>query len=197
MTELRTQVPDSAIVRAVLHWLESAVIGLNLCPFAKSVYVKGQIHTVVYRPQSDADLLAALRSELEALAAASPQQRDTTLMVIAEGYADFLGFQAIVGRAEKVLRKAGLEGELQIAHFHPDFEFAGAAPDDITHFTNRAPYPILHLLREDSIARAVAAIPDADSIYEKNMQTMTRLGEAGWRALGVGPAVGKDTEDSA
>lgn len=183
---------DAAIVASVVRWLERAVIGLNLCPFAKSVHVKGQIHYVVYRaaPEANtqADLLSALAAELRDLAAASPLARDTTLMVVPEGYADFLAFQALVGRADKVLRKAGLEGVLQIAHFHPDFEFAGAAPGDITHFTNRAPYPILHLLREDSIARAVEAIPDADSIYEKNMETLTRLGESGWRALGIGPA---------
>jgi hypothetical protein len=197
-------VSDAAILASVVRWLERAVIGLNLCPFAKSVHVKGQIHYAVYRAESavdtdanlEADLLLALRTQLHDLAAASPLERDTTLMVVPEGYADFLGFQALVARADKVLRKAGLEGVLQIAHFHPDFEFAGAAPGDITNFTNRAPYPILHLLREDSIARAVEAIPDADSIYEKNMETLTRLGESGWRALDIGPALCEPKDDA-
>ena len=174
------------IVQHVERWLERAVIGLNLCPFAKAVHVKGQIRYVVSAAQDDGALLDALTLELHGLAASDPQERDTTLLIVADGYPDFLTFQAFVQRADKTLRRLGLEGVLQIAHFHPQFEFAGTEPDDITNFTNRAPYPILHLLREASIDRAVAAIPDADSIYEKNMQTMNQLGLAGWNALGLG-----------
>ena len=182
--------PDVAapVVRDVERWMERAVIGLNLCPFAKSVHAKKQIRYVVSATSDERMLLSELADELNGLDASDPQERDTTLLIVPRGYADFWGFQSFVQRGEKMLRRIGLEGILQIAHFHPQFEFAGTAPDDITNFTNRAPYPILHLLRESSIDRAVAAIPDADSIYEKNMQTLNDLGLDGWNALGVGPS---------
>ena len=173
------------VVGDVERWLERAVIGLNLCPFAKAVHVKRQIRYVVSAAQDAAALLRELEDELKGLDASDPQERDTTLLIVPEGFADFWGFQSFVQRGEKTLRRMGLEGVLQIAHFHPQFEFAGTELDDITNFTNRAPYPILHLLRESSIDRAVAAIPDADSIYEKNMQTLNDLGLQGWNALGV------------
>ena len=177
--------PTDVVIAAVVRWLERAVIGLNLGPFATAVHVKQQIHYVVSAAQDDSELLEEVVRELTALAAADPQTRDTTLVIAPAGFSDFLSFQALVQRSEKQLRKLGLEGVLQIAHFHPLFEFAGTEPNDITNFTNRAPYPILHLLREASIDRAVAAIPDADSIYEKNMETLTRLGRSGWAALEV------------
>ena len=180
-------VPDAAqAVEDVRRWLERAVIGLNLCPFAKSVLVKGQVHFGVTGASGAAGVLDDFASELEALLALPAQERDTTLLVIPGGLADFLDFHDLAGRAERLVRKRGLEGVVQVASFHPRFVFAGTEEDDITNFTNRAPWPTLHLLREESMDRAVAAFPDASAIYEANMDTLRRLGPDGWRALDVG-----------
>ena len=167
-------------------WLERAVIGLNLCPFAKSVHVKGQIHYAVSRAPTAAEFLQDLVHELKALVAMDASTRDTTLLIATDCLADFLDFNDFLAQADRALRDLGLDGVLQIASLHPDFQFAGTTADDITNFTNRSPYPTLHLLREDSIDRAVQAFPEAETIFERNMQTMERLGTAGWAALGVG-----------
>lgn len=167
-------------------WLERAVIGLNLCPFAKSVHVKGLIHYAVSRAASAAELLEDLVRELQELAALDASKRDTTLLIATNCLADFLDFNDFLTRADQALRDFDLEGVLQIASLHPDFQFAGTTAQDITNFTNRSPYPTLHLLREDSIDRAVQAFPEASAIFERNMQTMERLGVDGWLALGVG-----------
>jgi hypothetical protein len=169
-------------VARVQRWLEDAVIGLNLCPFAKAVHVKQQVRYVVSRATLDGDVLDHLRAEAELLRTTPAAQIDTTLLIV-PALADFLDFHTLTERAETLLAKAGYEGELQLASFHPDFVFADAAPDDIANATNRAPSPILHLLREDSIARATAAVPDAADIYECNIATMERLGPEGWAEM--------------
>ncbi len=166
-------------------WLERAVIGLNLCPFAKSVHVKGQIHWVV-SPARDAQAVRDdLVRELQELQASDPARRDTTVLVLPLCFADFLDFNDFLAQADAVLAELGLQGELQIASFHPQFQFAGTKADDISNYTNRAPYPALHLLRETSIDRAVEAFPEAETIYEKNMQVLEQLGHAGWDDLGI------------
>lgn len=170
------------------RWLERAVIGLNLCPFAKAVLVKNQVHFAVSEAHDAAGVLDDFARELDDLLACDPQERDTTLLVIPRGFGDFLDFHDLTARAERLVRKQGLEGVVQVASFHPRFVFAGEGEDDITNHTNRAPYPTLHLLREASMDRAVAAFPDAAAIYETNMETLRRLGRAGWDALGVGPS---------
>jgi len=171
-------------------WLERAVIGLNLCPFAKSVHVKGQIHYVVSRAQTAQALLQDLIVELKALLDSAPAARDTTLLIAPDCLADFLDFNDFLAKADQALLDLELEGVLQIANLHPDYQFAGTRVDDITNYTNRSPYPTLHLLREDSIDRAVDAFPEAETIFEKNMETMERLGADGWAALGVGRSQG-------
>jgi len=169
------------------RWLERAVIGLNLCPFAKAVHVKGQVHYAASEAEDAQGMLEDFTRELNALVALPPRERDTTLLVIPQGMEDFLVFNELVGRAERVVRKRRLEGVVQVASFHPRFVFAGVEEDDVTNATNRAPWPTLHLLREESIDRAVAAFPDAAAIYETNMETLRRLGPEGWAALDVGP----------
>ncbi|MGN6260317.1 MAG: DUF1415 domain-containing protein [Ralstonia sp.] len=169
-------------VATVQRWLEDAVIGLNLCPFAKAVHVKQQIRYAVSRATMDGDVLDHLRAEADLLHATPAVQIDTTLLIV-PALADFLDFHSLTERAESVLAKAGYEGELQLASFHPDFVFADTDPDDIANATNRAPAPILHLLREDSIARAAAAVPDAADIYERNIATMEKLGPEGWAEM--------------
>ncbi len=177
----------ASTVRAdTLAWLERAVIGLNLCPFAKAVHAKGQIHLVVSAARSADEVEADLRHELQALVARDSAVRDTTLLVLPEALADFLDFNDFLDRADAALDALDLVGVLQVASFHPDYQFAGTAPDDVTNCSNRAPYPTLHLLREESVERAVEAFPDAADIFERNMDTLRRLGQGGWAALQVG-----------
>lgn len=179
---------DKRVVSDTVAWLERAVIGLNLCPFAKSVHVKGQVHYAVSRAISEEALLADLVEELKALVALDAAARDTTLFIVTECLHDFLDFNDFLGLADRALADLELDGVLQIASLHPQYQFAGTAEDDITNFTNRSPYPTLHLLREDSIDRAVAAFPNPESIFETNMQTLQALGTTGWQALQVGPS---------
>ena len=173
-------------VQDTVRWLERAVIGLNLCPFAKSVHVKGQIHYVVTLATIAEDVLAALREELQGLANAPAEVRDTTLVVVPHCLHDFLDFNDFLGDVEDVVHDMGLEGTLQVASFHPQFQFAGTDPDDVTNCTNRAPYPTLHLLREASIDRAVSVFPEAETIFVRNMEVLEEMGMAGWLALDVG-----------
>jgi hypothetical protein len=179
---------DDAIIEATRRWLERAVIGLNLCPFAKSVYVKEQVRYVVSHATTPEALLEELMNELHDLADTDPEKVDTTLLIHPQVLADFLDFNDFLDVADAALEDMQLDGELQVASFHPDYQFADTNPNDISNYTNRAPYPILHLLREDSIARAVEAFPDAAEIFEKNIETMEQLGHEGWDKLDVGPA---------
>ena len=183
---------EQMVLERTRAWLERAVIGLNLCPFAKSVHVKGQIHYAVSRASCDAELLADLAVELKALLALDAAVRDTTLLIAPDCLTDFLDFNDFLADADQVLIDLEIDGVLQIAGLHPDFQFAGTLADDITNFTNRSPYPTLHMLREDSIDRAVRAFPQAETIFERNIQTMEQLGSAGWAALNVGPGSKSD-----
>ncbi|MDM0104908.1 DUF1415 domain-containing protein [Variovorax sp. J22R24] len=169
------------------RWLERAVIGLNLCPFAKAVHVRGQIHYAVYLPNQEDGLIDALIAEANALAVCEPSERDTTLLIAPNTLADFLDFNDFTARADRALARMGFEGQFQLASFHPRFQFAGTDADDVTNATNRAPYPTLHLLREDSVSRAVDAFPDAEAIFGRNIDTLEALGAEGWAALDVGP----------
>jgi hypothetical protein len=178
---------QNRMVQDTLRWLERAVIGLNLCPFAKAVYVKGQVHCTV----SQASNLEALRDDLlqalKDLVAHEPDERDTTLLIIQNLLQDFVDYNDFLNVADDCLLALDLEGEIQIASFHPQYQFSGTDEDDITNFTNRSPHPTLHLIREASIDRAVAAFPDAEDIFEANMATMNQLGLQGWQDLNVGP----------
>lgn len=189
----------ATVIADTRRWLERAVIGLNLCPFAKAPHAKGQIHYAVCEGTDPQALLAALRTELQALAAADPSERETTLLIAPQGSNDFLDFNDLLDEADALLSTLDLDGTLQIAPFHPRFQFAGTDEDDITNATNRAPYPTLHLIREASIDRAVEAFPEAEAIYETNMATMEKLGHEGWATLGVGastPAKGDPVKEA-
>ena len=165
------------------HWLEQAVIGLNLCPFAKAVHTKGQIRWVESTATDVQALMADLVHELQLLAAADPEAIDTTLLVHPQVLGDFLDYNDFLDLADAALEELGLDGVLQIASFHPHYQFEGTAPGDVENLSNRSPHPTLHLLREDSVERAVAAFPEAESIYEKNIETLQALGAAGWAKL--------------
>jgi len=166
-------------------WLERAVIGLNLCPFAKAVHVKNQIRYVVSEATSVETLIENLLLELNHLANASVEEIDTTLIIHPHVLSDFLDYNDFLEVADGAVEELGLTGEIQVASFHPQYQFADTEPDDITNYTNRAPYPTLHLLREASVERAVAAFPEAAEIFEKNMATLEKLGHSGWQALGL------------
>ena len=166
---------NSNALQETQAWLEQAVIGLNLCPFAKAVHGKGQIRWVESAATQPRELLGELVAELKTLAAADPEAIDTTMLVCPHTLADFLDFNDFLDVAEGALEDLGLDGTLQIASFHPQFQFEGTEPDDAGNLSNRAPHATLHLLREDSVERAVAAFPEAESIFERNIATLEAL----------------------
>lgn len=176
---------DATLIAATRAWLEKAVIGLNLCPFAKAVHVRGQIRYFVSRATTLDDLLDDLERELRVLADTDAAQTDTTLIIHPHVFNDFLAYNDFLERADELVEELGLTGELQVASFHPQYQFDGTDADDITNYTNRSPYPMLHLLRESSVDAAVAAFPEAETIYLKNMETLRKLGRSGWDALGI------------
>ncbi|QYF93620.1 DUF1415 domain-containing protein [Massilia sp. PAMC28688] len=179
---------DEQVIAATQKWLEKAVIGLNLCPFAKAVHVKEQIRYVVSPATTPEVLLETLMNELQLLSDTDPEQIDTTLLIHPFVLNDFLDYNEFLDVADAAVEDMQLDGELQVASFHPDYQFADTDQNDISNFTNRAPYPILHLLREESIERAVEAFPEASEIFDKNIETMEKLGHDGWDKLDVGPA---------
>jgi uncharacterized protein len=176
-------VTENDPIAATCRWLERAVIGLNLCPFAKAVYVKQQVRFVLSEADDAETLLQVLHDELLLLRDADPEQIDTTLIVHPHVLTAFLDYNDFLDLADGLIAELGLEGEIQVASFHPDYQFAGTAPDDVSNCTNRSPYPTLHLLREASVERAVAAFPDPDAIVERNIATLEKLGREGWRKL--------------
>ena len=176
-------VTGSDAIEATRRWLERAVIGLNLCPFAKAVHVRGQIRWVLSDATTPEALLETLGEELLWLRDASAEEVDTTLLIHPQVLTDFLDYNDFLETADALVESLGLDGVLQVASFHPDYQFAGSAPDDVENFTNRSPYPTLHLLREGSVSRAVEAFPDAEVIVERNVETLRKLGVDGWRDL--------------
>lgn len=175
---------DEAIA-ATRKWVERAVIGLNLCPFAKAVHVKGLIRYVVSDATTPEALLRDLERELGELADRGRDEVETTLIIHPHVLTDFLEYNDFLEEAEGAVDSLGLDGMIQIASFHPQYQFAGTEPDDIGNYTNRSPYPTLHLLREASVDEAVAAFPEPEAIYEKNIETLERIGLDGWQALDV------------
>ena len=165
------------------RWVERAVIGLNLCPFAKAVYVKQQVRFVLSEATTREALRAQLDDELALLRDSDPEVLDTTLIVHPGVLVDFEDYNDFLDEADTAVEALDLQGVLQVASFHPDYRFAGVADDDIGNSTNRSPYPTLHLLREASIDHAVAAFPDPEVIVERNLRTLEGLGHTGWRRL--------------
>ena len=174
---------ESQVVADTQAWLDKAVIGLNLCPFAKAVVAKQQVRMVVCMDSEPEQVLQMLQQEMQLLVDTDAAVLDTTLLIAPNLLPDFLDFNEFLFDCDSVLVSMELEGVLQIADFHPRYQFAGTQPDDISNFTNRAPYPTLHLLREESIDKAVAAFPDASLIYERNVEVLEALGIEGWEGL--------------
>ena len=185
---MNTQPDAEEVVAATRTWLERAVIGLNLCPFAKTVHLNDRIRYFVSDARSPARLLEDLMAELRALVAADPAQCETTLLIHPHVLGDFSDYNDFLGRADDAVAELGLEGVIQVASFHPRYQFEDAGPDDIENYTNRSPYPMLHLLRESSVERAVTTYPDTTAIYRNNIDTLRRLGYEGWRRLWLAEA---------
>lgn len=176
-----TDAPDP--IADTRKWLEQIVIGLNLCPFAKAVYVKDQVRFVLSDATTVEVLVEELAEELVLLRDTPPEQIDTTLIVHPDVLTDFLDYNDFLDNADAAIEALDLQGILQVASFHPQYQFEGVAPDDVSNYTNRAPYPTLHLLREDSVERAVAAFPDPDVIVQRNIEILDKLGIEGWTRL--------------
>ena len=181
--ETRPPPPVDAVLAETRAWVARAVIGLNLCPFAKAPWVKGQIRFVVSDVNEPVQLLAELEAEMRRLVETDPARLETTLLIHPRVLTDFLDYNDFLDRADALLEALALDGVLQVASFHPDYRFAGTEPDDVSNATNRSPYPTLHLLREASVDRAVAAFPDAADVYEANVRTLNALGAEGWAEL--------------
>ena len=185
MTDTLTPDQEHIVIEDTQKWLLEAVVGLNLCPFAKAVVVKDMVRYRVCPSSEPADVLTMLREELQHLAEADPDKLDTTLLIAPNALPDFLDFNDFLADCDDVLMDLELDGVLQVADFHPHYQFGGTDVDDIENFTNRTPYPTLHLLREASIDKAVEAYPDASLIFERNIEVLNKLGHAGWSKLGI------------
>jgi hypothetical protein len=179
-----TTAPEK-IIAQTKEWLEKAVIGLNLCPFAKAVHVKNQIRYVVTETTSPEQLISTLKTELQSLMAADPKVVDTTLIIHPKCLTDFYEYNEFLAQADTAVAEMKFHGILQIASFHPNYHFAGCEPDAIENYTNRSPYPMLHILREASVTWAVESMPEAVLIPTKNVETMKKLGHEGWKKLGI------------
>ncbi len=180
---VQNDLESELIIPRSIAWLELAVIGLNLCPFAKAVHVKRKICWTL-SAASDVDaLLLDLRAALLDLNTTAIDQLETTLLIHPHVLADFADYNDFLALADALIVELELDGVLQIASFHPNYCFADAHPNDLSNATNRSPYPMLHLLREDSISTAVAIYPDANEIVERNQATLSRLGQAKWETL--------------
>lgn len=171
------------IIASTRRWLEKSVIGLNLCPFAAGPYRDNRIHLCVTEQRTASGLLEVLCSELVGLQAADPLHRETTLLIHPWVLTDFAEYNSCLDVFDAAVQELGLEGKLQVASFHPDYQFSDTQPEDIENFTNRSPYPMLHLLREASVERAIAAVGDTKDIYERNIRTLRELGHSGWQRL--------------
>ncbi len=185
MSDTNAQEAERIAIEDTQKWLLEAVVGLNLCPFAKSVVVKDMVRYRVCASSDPADLLALLREELQHLSAADSAVLDTTLLIAPHALPDFLDFNDFLAECDEVLVDLELDGVLQVADFHPQYQFGGTDVDDIENFTNRTPYPTLHLLREASIDKAVEVYPDAAMIFERNIAVLKKLGHNGWAQLGI------------
>ena len=171
------------VIAATRHWLEKAVVGLRLCPFAAVPFARGQIRYCVSGQTTTEGLARELTGELEQLYAADPELCETSLLIHPYVLTDFADYNQFLDEADAAIADLDLRGELQIASFHPDYRFAGSAPNDVQNYSNRSPYPMLHLLREASVTRAVATYPEIDQIGERNRATLLELGHEGWREL--------------
>ncbi|MGN6328556.1 MAG: DUF1415 domain-containing protein [Rhodanobacter sp.] len=174
---------DAPFIADTTRWVERAVVGLNLCPFARAPLVQGKLRLRVSHARDTDALLDDLCGELQSLNALAPDECETGLLIHPFVLNDFLDYNDFLDVADAAVQTLGLEGIWQVASFHPRYQFADTSPDDIANFSNRSPWPTLHLLREASVERAMALMSDTDAIYRNNIATLERLGHTGWQAL--------------
>ena len=177
------------VIAQTEHWLRDVVIGLQLCPFARRVEESARVHYVVSAAQSSAALLHDLQLAIAALVAADPQDIETTLLIHPQVLTEFLSYNAFLQRVDQLLEELDCVGVIQVASFHPQYEFAEHDPDDMAHYTNRSPFPMLHLLREDSIEQAIAGYPDPAQIYLRNIARLRKMTRREWQALNTWPTL--------
>lgn len=173
---MQTHPQAATVIAQTRQWIEQLVLGYNLCPFAHKPYQLGTIRFSVTPASKPETLLVVLRAELHALQAVSADKVETTLLIHPETLTNFHAYNDFLDEADELLYQEGLEGILQIASFHPQYQFSGTSIEDAENYTNRSPYPMLHLLREDSLEKAIAQHPDVDTIPERNIQVMQHLG---------------------
>lgn len=168
-------------IRVVRQWVEDVVVELNLCPFAKRELIADRVRFVVTDATSEDELLETLAFELEFLG--STPSIETTLVIHPHVLGDFSLYNQFLDNADRLLVALKLEGVFQVASFHPDYQFADTKADDAENYTNRSPYPVLHLLREESLERVIASTPDIDQIPKRNIETMNRVGTESLRSM--------------
>lgn len=167
---------NDKVAKTARRWLEAVVIELNLCPFAKRELANERVRFAVTEAPTEAQLLMALESELEMLQ--HDDSIETTLLIHPAVLENFYDYNEFLNFADGLLVQMNLEGVFQIASFHPDYQFGGTDPDDVENYTNRSPYPILHILREKSLEEAIAGHPDTGQIPARNIAKMNRLGRS-------------------
>lgn len=161
----------------VRKWVEQAVLGLGLCPFAGEHWDAGRVRLAVTAATSERQLLDDLGAEIAALGEADPQQVETTLLIVTHLLQDFVDYNQFLDRTDELIRDHGWGGQFQIASFHPDYRFAGITADDPGNLTNRSPYPLLHILRESTVSQALAEHPNPDQIPATNIATLRALSD--------------------
>ncbi len=181
LLEINEPASNEQIVLAVRQWVETLVVGMNLCPFAKRELVKGRVRFVVTHATTEEQLLTVLKAELEVLNLDT--EIETTLLIHPDVLQDFYDFNDFLNFTDRLLVEMDLEGVYQIASFHPDYQFGGTDPEDAENYTNRSPYPVLHLIREESLEKAIANYPDVDAIPDRNIALMNELGKDKLQAL--------------
>lgn len=164
------------MVNKTRRWLEQMVVGLNLCPFSSSVIARNQVYYAVCDATTDAELKQFYLAELQRLLETNENDVATSLLMFTQGLEEFGDYLALLDWFEQLLEKAELTEHVQLASFHPQYQFEGVAEDDLSHFTNRSPYPTIHLLRQDQMTKVLAHVSDPEKIYLDNIETLNKLG---------------------
>jgi len=180
-------VPPEAVVAAIRTWLAEVVVGLNLCPFARPLLDAEGLRIAVCSESTPAALRRSFLLELDLLQRSGEQQLATTLLAFPQALHDFGDYLDFLDEAQALLVAAGLEGVVQLASFHPDYRFAGEPTTAASHYSNRSPYPLVHLLREEMLTRVLADSADPDQIPQRNIATLEAIGARAlarrWRTL--------------
>lgn len=159
------------------QWVEKVVVGLNLCPFAKPVIKANGLRYALTQSVADDALIAFFLAELELISNADEVTIATSLVIYPNALGDFYDYLDFLAQCEELLVRAGLSGEFQVASFHPDYLFAGVGEEDVSHWTNRSPFPMLHIIREAQMSRVLANHPNPDSIPERNIELLREMGK--------------------